>query len=182
MNNSLFKIASALLVAVGLTATSFANPINGNITFKGGVTLDSTTVTTATTVLSWNDAQVQNADGDFATFTSSGRSVAFNAPWSFNSGALSNFWSVDGFTFDLISSSVVYQNHGFIFVDGSGTVSGHDFDSYVGTWSFTTQDRSSGGIFSFSGSSSVPDSGTTALLLGTALVGMSVIARRRKAV
>ena len=182
MNNSLFKIASALLIAVGLTATSFANPISGNITFAGGVTLDSNSAGSATQVVSWVTPNVQSVSGDFGTYVSAGDTVILNAPWSFNSGTVSNFWSVGGFKFDLISSSIVFQGFGAVVVNGVGTASGNNFDPYAGTWSFTTQDRSANGVFSFSGGSSVPDSGTTALLLGTALVGMSVVARRRKAV
>ena len=144
------------------------------------MTLDSTSAGTATAVTTWVNPTVQSASGDFGTYVSVGDSVAMNAPWSFNTGTVNNFWSVGGFTFDLMYSSVVFQGFGAVIVNGVGTASGHDFDPYVGTWSFTSQDRSANGVFSFSSGSSVPDGGTTALLLGTALVGMSAIARRRK--
>ena len=42
----------------------------------------------------------------------SGRRTAVNlvAPWSFESGPVSQFWSVGGFVFDLVSSEIVEQN------------------------------------------------------------------------
>lgn len=181
MNKSLLNIAGALLLAFAVTNVSLADPINGKITFAGGMTLDSSNPDTATAVTSWVNSKVQSSSGDFATFASAGDAVAFNAPWSFNSGAISNFWSVDGFTFDLISSTILSQGSGFLNVIGVGTASGHGFDPYVGTWRFSTQDDAGdGGVFSFSASSSVPDSGTTAMLIGAVFFGMSLFVPRRK--
>jgi len=180
MNKTLINVARSLLLAFAVTNIAMAVPINGTITFTGGAKLDSTSAGTATSVTEWTKAKVESSSGDFSTYVTDLDAVALNAPWSFNSAAIENFWSVDGFVFDLISSKIAFQGFGAVIVTGEGTVSGHGFDPFVGSWSFTTQDRSAGGVFSFSGSTSVPDSGTTAMLLGTALVGLSLMARRRK--
>ena len=147
-------------------------PIVGNITFTGSVTLDATTVNTATMVTSWRGLalggkpQVQTRDGDFATFVTPGDATTFQAPWSFNSGAIPSFWVVDGFTFDLTTSAIAFQGQGSLIVGGGGMVSGNGFASTPGTWNFTTQDGSSSSRFSFSASTAaVPEASTVALLL-----------------
>ena len=85
--------------------------ITGDITFTGTVNLNTTSAGTATQVTAWHglaagNPQVQDVDGDFATFVTPGDGVTFVHLWSFNSGAIPSFWSVDGFTFDLTSSSI----------------------------------------------------------------------------
>jgi hypothetical protein len=188
----LTKTSLALLVAGLISCSLFgpqaqAVPITGAITFGGTVTLDTTSAGTATAVLMWHEKDntgtpfVTSADGSFSGLT--GSAATFVAPWSFNSGAIMGFWSVGGFTFDLISSHILFQGGGGVLVTGSGTISGNGFTPTLGTWSFTTQDPSAGvpPVFSFSastGAPGVPDSGSTVALLGVALVGVEVIRRK----
>jgi PEP-CTERM motif len=175
--------AGARLAALAIALTSrilcqhaqAAGPMVGDVTFAGSVSLDSTTVNNATMVTAWHGLaagdlpQVQSRDGDFATFISRGDGTTFHAPWSFNSlSTISGFWTVDGFTFDLLNSHITNQGgspgSGFVTVVGTGTVSGHGFDPTAGTWSFTTQDPSASSQFSFSASTAVPEPGTLTLL------------------
>jgi hypothetical protein len=182
MKSHLTKIAASLILAFAASAAALADPINGSINFAGGVNFDTTSANTATGVTGWVNPTVQDASGDFATFVNPGDAVSFPSAWSFNSGAVAGFWSVGGFTFDLISSTLVFQNYGIVAATGTGTVSHDGFDSYVGDWSFSSQNPAGkSGVFSFSGGSTVPDGGTTAALLGLGLVGMSYVARRRTA-
>ena len=161
-----------------------AVPITGVITFAGGVTLDQPSVNTATQVTSWVDPTVESASGSYAGFVHIGDAVTFTPTWSFNSGAITAFWQVDGFTFDLIASSIVFQGGGFLAVSGTGTISGHGFDATAGTWTFSTQDDSSNGVFSFSASTfssqATPDGGPTVALLGLALAGIECTRRKLK--
>jgi VPDSG-CTERM motif len=158
--------------------------INGTITFAGGVELDTGTVNTATMVTGWLDQNgqlptVQSRAGDFATFVNVGDTAAFHAPWSFVSGPITSFWSVGGFTFDLIASHITSQGGGFLDVSGTGTISGHGFTPTFGTWSFSTQDPASSAVFSFSASTgSVPDSGSTVAFLGLSLAGVEALRRK----
>jgi len=164
--------------------------IVGRITFAGTVTLDTTTVNTATMVTSWSGQsttptaglpKVQSRDGDFATFVNVGDGTLFHAPWSFNSGAITNFWSVDGFQFDLTSSSIVQQGNGFLTVAGAGNASGNGFALTPGTWTFTTQDPAASGQFSFSAAVNVPESSTVTLLGISALgIGTAYFFRRKR--
>jgi hypothetical protein len=172
--------------------------ITGDITFTGTVNLDTASAGTATMVTGWHGLsttpssglpQVQDVDGDFATFVTPGDGVTFVHPWSFNSGAIASFWSVDGFTFDLTSSSIPSGGQGFgpaggfVSVIGVGTISGHGFDPTAGTFNFTTQDPSADAQFSFSAASeAVPEPMTIgSLLAGSSLLGAIMFVRRRRA-
>ncbi len=179
MKSSFFKIASAVLLALAINSIAIADPISGAITFAGGVILDTTSAGTATKVTAWTNPTVQSTAGDFSVLAV-GTPVSFTAPWSFNSGSLSSLWSVGGFSFDLVSSSVVFQGFGAVFVSGTGWFNGPGLTSALGDWSFTSQDPSARGVFSFSASQTVPEGGTTVLFLGVSMVALSFAARRRQ--
>jgi hypothetical protein len=171
-----------------------AAQINGDIIFTGTVTLDppGSSAGNATGVHAWSGiggvgspvVQMDGADGDFqASGVNSGDAVTFHAPWSFNSGPISSFWSVDGFTFDLTSSSITLPRpSNAVAVVGVGTVSGHGFDPTPGTFQFTTQDPSADALFSFSAASSaVPEPMTMiSLLSGSSLLGALMFIHRRR--
>ena len=159
-------------------------PITGAITFAGGVTLNSGSVNTASQVLTWLDEggdmpTVQSGSGSFAGLD--GQTATFAFPWSFNSGPIAAFWTVGGFTFNLIASTIISQmGDGFLAVSGTGTISGNGYATTTGvTWNFTVQDDASNGVFSFSGGSeAIPDGGPTVALLGLALAGIEGIRRK----
>ena len=179
--------------ALGLISCAFcvqqaqANPVYGDITFAGGVTLNQPSVNNATQVTGWLDEgnnlpTVESSSGSFAGLD--GQTVTFAPSWSFNSGAVMSFWSVGGFTFDLIASHIVFQGGGFLNVFGTGTILGppqfgglHNM-----TWSFSTQDPGGGPgdlVFSFSGGGqALPDGGATVALLGLSLAGIEGIRRK----
>jgi len=158
-----------------------ALPITGNITFKGGVNLDSGDVGTADAVSAWISPTVESRDGTFASFISAGAAVTMTAPWVFDpSVPLPALWSVGGFTFDLTSSTILFQNSLGLIVAGAGTVSGNGFDATPGTFNFSTQSPSAEGDFSFStGAATIaPDGGLTVTLLGLALIGLQGFRRK----
>ena len=174
--------------ALGLISCAFcvqqaqANPVYGDITFAGGVELNSGSVNTASAVTGWLDEggfmpTVQSVSGSFASFVNVGDFTTFTPTWSFTSGPIALFWQVDGFTFSLIASNIVFQGGGFVNVYGTGTITGHGFFS-TGQWNFTAQDDPSNGVFSFSGASEAPDGGATVALLGLALAGIEGIRRK----
>ena len=186
------RSSKTLLVFIALGLISWALcvpqaqaiPLNGAITFAGGAELNSTSVNTATQVTGWLDENnamptVESVSGSFAAFVNVGDSVTFTPTWSFISGAITAFWSVDGFTFNLIASHIVYQANGFLAVYGRGTITGHGLNT-TGSWSFTAQDDPSNGVFSFSAGSEIPDGGATVALLGLSLAGIEGIRRKVK--
>ena len=177
-----------VFLALGLISCAFcvqqaqAVPITGAITFAGGVTLDTDTVNTASQVMTWLDENgdmptVQSASGSFTGLD--GQTATFAFPWTFGSGQAA-LWTVGGFTFNLIASSIVSQmGDGFLAVSGTGTISGNGFAATFSNWLFTVQDDSSNGVFSFSGGSeAIPDGGPTVALLGLALAGIEGIRRK----
>jgi hypothetical protein len=160
--------------------------LHGVITFAGGIELNSSSVNTATKVTGWLDGngalpRVKSASGNFAAFASAGDTATFTPTWNLNSGAITAFWKVDGFTFNLIASHIVFQGGGFLAVSGTGTISGHGFSSTRVTWRFTAQNPAARGVFSFSDSfTAIPDGGNTVALLGLALAGIEGIRRKLK--
>ena len=160
--------------------------VTGAITFGGGVELDRSSVDTATTVTGWLDQSglmptVTSASGSFAAHVTIGDTATFSSPWPFSSGPIPSFWTVDGFTFDLVTSNVLSQGGGFVNVYGTGFISGWGLGPTQGSWNFTAQDPGSGDppVFSFSGSTqATPDGGATVVLLGLALVGIEGIRRK----
>jgi len=176
---------TAALLAANLT---FAAPITGSVDFSGGAVLNGTTLADATQVLSWSSVNVTplgvTLDSVLDTTINPGDGVAMTGPWSFNAGR-SALWTVGGFLFDLETSGVIAQTVDFLSVKGFGTLSGNGFDATPGTWFFTSQGAGIGnGNFSFSATTratpaSVPDGGTTAILLGAACIGLAVSTRRK---
>jgi hypothetical protein len=191
MKNKL--ILSAVAVAsAALMQTVQATPITGNIGFNGNAVLDTSSANTATEVTSWNSSVVGGDSGTFATLgvNSSSLVTMTLSTWNFNSGSLPSFWTVTmagtTFTFDLTSSSIFFQGGGFLNVNVLGTVSvsgansaGYDTTTFAGT--FSVSNPSQNGTAQFSQNlqfNSVPDGGTTMLLLGSALSGLALIKRK----
>jgi hypothetical protein len=112
--------------------------------------------------------------GDFAGVVA-GTQATIAQPWIFNAPT-PGLWSVGGFTFDLLTATVVTQNAQFLTTSGTGIVSGNGFDPTSMEWSFTSQNA--GGrprtIFSVSANGvAVPDAGSAVALLGLALIRAS---------
>jgi hypothetical protein len=169
-------LALGLIGCVFCVQQAQAVHINGGvITIAGGAQLDNANIDDATQVVSWVDPQVQSVSGNIGLFVSAGQSVTMNS-WTFGSGATA-LWSVGGFTFDLIASTIVLHDFGILLVSGTGIVTGHG-QTFNGTWMFSTQGPGSGDIFSFSASSNVPDGGATVALLGLSLAGIEGIRRK----
>lgn len=183
-----------MLTLISLAAFAFASggvasaaTIDGALTIAGGATLDAESTNDATGVTSWVDPTVFSRDGSFASFVTAGEEVTMIDTWLFDSpmGA-AGFWTVGGFTFDLTSSFVSLQSDGDLIVKGTGWISGNGFEATAGTWNFTSQNPSANGVFSFSAgtaaqATSVPDGGTTVALIGSVLLGLGAVARRRVA-
>ena len=187
---------AAVACGMGGIAQATPDPISGNITFAGGVELNTSSAGTATEVLAWTGTGgsgmpvVISADGSFAGTV--GDTATFTQPWFFNSGTVTPLWSVGGFTFDLTSSHIVFQggSPAVVAVNGIGAVMGNGGSPEAMTWSFSVSDpgaEGSGGslIFSFqaadgamSSTSAVPDGGTTAMLLGLGILGLGLVKKQ----
>lgn len=160
----------------------YAVPITGVIGFSGTAQLDGATVNSSSEVLSWSANNTTGlASGSFTGLT--GSPVALASPWFFNSGVLNNFWVVNGFTFNLASSHIYSTSDKSISVILAGTVvstiSGLDPTAFIGN--FTIQDPSAtlnGKYFyteSISFGNTVPDGGTTMLLMGISALALGAL-------
>ena len=176
-------IAACIVTSVLSTQQAQATKINGTIDFAGSVRFDSSALQNTHRVVIWRDvfgnngfSNVANATGDFSSIAL-GTKATMATPWVFNpSTPTAGLWSVGGFTFDLLSATVVTQTASFLNISGIGTVSGNGFEDTDATWAFTVQNA--GGnhqFFSFSANlatQGVPDGGSAVTLLG---IGVGVI-------
>jgi hypothetical protein len=182
------KIIFSALLAGALALLSQpaqAVQITGDVQFNGSADLNNDALASATRVDAYTDVTVASRSGDL-TSLAVGTPVTMFAPWNFNSGPVANFWQAGGFRLDLISSSVSQQSSSLLFVTGTGTLFGTNFDATpaVYTFTITSADGSTpGGIYGFSASTAarptgVPDGGSALLLLGVAISGIE-LARRK---
>ncbi len=179
------KLSKTLLAMVAVAASGLACqqaqaiPITGGMTFTGGAIFDTASLATASTVNTFSNTNVMDADG---SFTGISGPVTMSAPWTFAPVPglpRPSLWSVGGFTFDLSGTTGVERpvigGIQFLVITGVGTIFGpNGFDPTPVTWSFSTQAPKVNGQFSFSAATSaVPDGGTTVMLLGAALIGLA---------
>jgi VPDSG-CTERM motif len=185
-------IAAGLVTTALSTHEAQATPINGTIDFAGSVMFNSASLASVKRVTQWRDvsgnagfSNVAARTGDFSGITL-GTQAIMATPWKFNpSTPTPALWSVGGFTFDLLSSTIVTQTATFLNITGIGTVSGNGFIPTTMTWAFTVQNAGgSHQFFSFSANSAtqgVPDGGSAVALLGIALAGIGFIRRKLRA-
>jgi hypothetical protein len=179
MIHTIIPVAALVLAS---SQTGQAVPITGNIGFSGVVQLDTGDASTATEALSWENQVVGATSGAF-TGISEGTAVAIAAPWSFNSGPINDFWTVGGFTFNLLSSSIIGTRGRFLDVDLTGTVTGNGYDDTSFSGTFQVANPSADGLSKFTDRLSfgqvvgtpVPDGGITAMLLGLACAGLATM-------
>jgi hypothetical protein len=182
MINKIYAIVPVALT-MAFTQTGQAVPITGNIGFSGDVQLNTTDARTATAVLNWINTVVGSDSGNFSGIAPN-TAVLMTSPWSFNSGALNNFWQVGGYTFNLISSTVSSRIGQFLDVNLSGTVTGNGFDATTFSGTFQVANPSADGQSKFTerlsfaspgGGAPTPDGGMTAILLGLACASLAVV-------
>ena len=175
---------AGMMLALTLAEQAQANSyISGDITFSGGVNLNSNSVNTATAVTSWVNPIVTSTDGDFSGITLDTTGVVTLKPWTFNSGALSALWSAGGFQFNLISSTIQFQGGfpGGVYVAGTGMITGGNYLPTLGVWTFSASNPGSGSplVFSFQAASgvpaAVPDGGMTVAMLGGVMIGFGAV-------
>lgn len=161
---SVFSVAG-ILILLSLPSIARATPITGDISIGGSVSFNKNSLTKASSITGWMNPRVLGDSGSFVSFATPGSGVTMSTPWFFATSTPSFvLWTVDGFTFDLTSSSIVSRSRKSISVDGTGTVTGDGFDQATGEWTFTysgSRSRgkhhrsSSGFLFSFTADTQV---------------------------
>jgi hypothetical protein len=182
-------IAVAALVAVALGVPAEAASVVGGINFTsgpdGGIILQkadgaaTTDISVATGVKSWLLPEVDNGSGSFSNPVK--ESVTIPLAWIFTpSTPLSPLWTIagpDDFAFHL-SSSVVELRSSFLFISGTGTLTGTNFDPTPAIWLFSTQGVPTDGKYSWSSSTTaIPELGISTMF-SVSLLAISLHRRR----
>jgi hypothetical protein len=182
-------------------SVSLANPIEGWLTFTGAALLNSSDASTATQASDWQvmPPTLVSDGGDFAALGNPLPNATFVSPWNFTTNASTNpaapldFMSIGSFDFTLENSWVANNaTSGWITVDANGWLtegangptwtniaitfnSPLDVESIVGS-----NFRANTVAFDhFTATVTVPDGGSTAALIGAALLGLTLVSRRR---
>ena len=196
MKNKMIKLTGVAVAVLGIASAAYANTITGAVGFSGNsLILNASTAAASTEVLSWGTQTAAGSINNGTTTTYSGTPVGgLPAPFVFATGGpggplttvpISSFWTIGIYSFQLTSFN---YNNG---------VSGQDLDINMlgivtdglgdsGNWSgsFSTQNPNIGsgsGGYTYTESlsfGSVPDGGTTVLLLGAALSGLALLKRK----
>jgi hypothetical protein len=183
------KIGSLLVVSAALLASAAkATPIGGVINFAGAATVTGGSIATATGFSNFAGVTVVPLDtGNYAG--TAGLAATFS-PFSFSSTAVTPLWTFTWgavtYSFDStgpidVSYATVGKLH-FLNISGDGIANETGFTSTPGVWSITATVASSSVVsFGFAASSTVPDSGATALLIALGLAGIAVgvVAQRK---
>jgi VPDSG-CTERM motif len=179
-------LATGVLGCAVFSQQAQAVQINGAILLGGRVTFDAP-LGSATTVTNWFNvfgnpgmSSVLAVSDDFSGILPL-TSATMAIPWVFNPPTPTlGLWSVGGFTFDLLSSTIVTQLPNFLNVEATGIIHGPGFDDTPGTFQFTV--TGSGIRFGFAAlTQAVPDGGAAVALLGLALIGIEGLRRKLRA-
>lgn len=177
---TLYKLfAAAGLALMVMVAPVHAALIQGEISFAGGFKPTGGTLATATGIDFTNDSfTVTGADGDFAGtvgHTGSIYDFTFNP---FPPGGVTPLWTLDGFSFDLLTLTAVSQDDDLLILRGQGVISHAGYDDTKASW-ILTGNTVTGSNFSWSATTAVPET-LTLTMFGLGLLGMGVVVRRRK--
>ena len=193
LTKTLLAVLAAGVVTTALsTHEAQAAHINGTIGFAGSVMFDSSALQNAHRVNTWFDvfgnagfSNVAARTGDFSGIPL-GTQATMATPWIFTPSTVTpGLWSVGGFTFNLMSATVVSQTANFLNITGTGTISGNGFQDTAATWAFSIPNA--GGNpdhFTFAAQAAaaqgqgVPDGGSTVALLGMGLGVVEFIRRK----
>jgi hypothetical protein len=187
MPRRMFIAAAALL---SLVCTAHAVPISGGISLAGGYTVNTGNLNTATAFTSFTEEVVTSRSGDFITAGIAVGAAADQNAFSFNPFApVTPLWtipSVPGASFSLTNLTLLDQpGDNSMELRGTGILTLPGYDPTNGAWIFTANQLGDPLTFSWSSSNAatgIPEGGTTAAMLGAALLLVGVVARRSRRV
>jgi hypothetical protein len=190
------KLARYIILAVvaGVMAQTLqAGLITRGVGFEGSVTIDTSSVGTATEITGWINPIVAPSppSGTFALAPyalTPGMPATFTSQiWAFGSNTpITNFWNVGGFKFELLSWRIVAQDpgsfgvgqSGYAIIQGTGIVSGNGYTPTAFTWAFTSQDPKSGAnpdSWSFSAGAYTQNSNGAPVLASSRITNAAVL-------
>lgn len=182
-------MAMGVAAAMAFTASVQATLITGTVRMSGDVTLDTQSLATATGASLFSAVTVVGSPTGSYVGTA-GQSVTWKAfSWNPSTAPVGELWKFsylgNDYTFDLGSITSVSQSVDSLLITGVGTVNitGGAFEATPANWTFQITDSSGGTggsfVFGFSDSNTaIPDGGTTAMLLGSALSGLALLRKK----
>lgn len=191
---SKFKCVIALIAVLALSASAYAAPITGSISFSGAWAPVGglNTIGTATGVDILGDAAFVSCS---LSASCTGTYLAVNIPtiamyndFSFAplGGSINPLWSFSHmgktYSFELESVAIVQQLPNFLTLTGTGKLSATGFDDTQGAWSFSGD--TSGGTIAFSATNSVPrqqvPEPANMVMFGIGLIGVGAYINRHR--
>jgi hypothetical protein len=202
--NTKKKWITMTVAMAGLVGTGYelqATPIAGSISFDGGAVLLNNTLPNATAIDSFGGTTVVSGGANVPTGSYAGlagtavtmTSEGFIFSPGLSPSPINDLWSftVAGITYDfnLLSATGVYDN-GSLDLSGTGTLQITGDTDTAGTWTMDINGGGDGDNFNFdannevgggggNGGSSVPDGGSTAMMLGAGLSGVALLGRKK---
>lgn len=184
----LHKIIFGVLI-LSLSVSAYAVPITGEIGMGGSfVAVDSGWNATGTATATGVDFDpnlflVNSATGSFTGVSSVGSitDFQFDPTLGVNDGSngvtavssIVDFWTIDGFSFELtsVSKGITNNPNNFLILEGTGLMTAGGFDDTLGSWSFTG-DTTNSGTFSWSAGSAAVSAPGSMVLLSIGLFGI----------
>src|SRR4029077_13559538 len=130
---------AAVVIAGGFSLSAQATPITGILNIAGTANFNTSSLTTASSATFTDVIVLGGNSGTFSGFAV-GTPVVM-ASYTFDPSTITNgLWSVNGFTFNLLTQTVDERSASFLSVSGTGIITGPPgFDPTAGMWAFTSQ-------------------------------------------
>ena len=166
-----------LVCVTFVSVNAFAVTMNGSLIVGGAYSATGGANLGDATTIDLNTVFANGGTGDVAgtidifTPAGTGSSASLTAFLPVNT-----FFTVGGWTLDLSTLNVIQQSVDVLNLSGVGVLSGNGFDATDVDWSFSSQGATS---YSMTVSNAVVPVPAAAWLLGSGLIGLASIARRR---
>ena len=182
-------VVIAAVAFVGVVPSIEAVPITGSVVIQGIATLTpiGAPLGTATGVDGTNGV----VSSGFGSFAGTAGALVSLAPFTFNPATTPvNMWSFTvgslTYSFDLTSMVLGTDDSSLLTISGSGTLTitgdGSNWDATTGNWTYqiasATSPYAADGVFNYESNTTVPDGGLTAILLGSALSGLTMLRKK----
>lgn len=186
MKNSFLKLAGAIALVFSLGVAANATPIVGAIQIDAFASTASVNFTTHTITFNGTipnqNGLVTNALGDYAALLGAGANYT---NFQYQPFAPQTIWTITltPTTYFVLTAITLINETGNVGVSlwGNGMAYMAGKDATAGSWTFSSSRNPQDSTFNFSSSTTtIPDGGMTALLLGLGLISISAVSFKKK--